>query len=50
MIRSFKARRQWPAGLVRSMAASYELDAATWSAVADLLEAAHDRSVSPELG
>jgi DNA-binding transcriptional MerR regulator len=46
MIRSFKARRQWPAGLVRSMAASYELDAATWSAVADLLEAAHDRSVS----
>jgi DNA-binding transcriptional MerR regulator len=46
MIRIFKARRQWPAGLVRSMASSYELDAATWSGVADLLEAAHDQAGS----
>ena len=46
MIRNFKERRHWPAGLFRSMAASYELDAATWSAVADLLEAAHERSAS----
>jgi DNA-binding transcriptional MerR regulator len=46
MIRGFKARRQWPAGLVRSMAASYELDASTWSAVADLIEAGYDRSHS----
>jgi hypothetical protein len=46
MVRSFKARRQWPPGLVRSMAASYELDAATWSAVGDLIEVAYHRSVS----
>lgn len=46
MISSFNARHQWPAGLVRSMAASYELDAVTWSAVADLLEAARNRSAS----
>jgi hypothetical protein len=42
MIRSFKARRQWPAGMVRSIASSYDLDAATWSAVADLLETARE--------
>jgi len=45
MVRSFTARHQWPAGLIRSMAASYELDAATWSAVAELIAAAHERSV-----
>jgi hypothetical protein len=48
MIRSFKARRQWPAGLVRSTASSYGLDPPTWSGVADLIEAAHDRTMRCE--
>lgn len=47
MVEAFKGRRRWPAGLVRSMAASYEIEPATWSRVADLIEAAHNWSVSP---
>lgn len=46
MICAFKSRHQWGAGVVRCVAASYGLEASTWSAVADLIEAAHDHAVS----
>lgn len=42
----FRSRARWPPGLLRSIAASYRLDARTWSHVADLIESARDAAVS----
>lgn len=47
VLRGFRTRHRWPAGLTRSVAASYEMDAVTWAAVANLIEAGDDYRASP---
>ena len=44
MLKAFRARDTWPAGLKRYWASLYNMDAATWERVADFIERAHSSS------
>ena len=46
MMKSFRGRRNWPDGLKRYWASTYEMDAETWERVADFIERAAT-SLSP---
>ena len=40
MLKAFRGRRSWPAGMKRYWASTYEMDAATWEKVTDFIERA----------
>jgi DNA-binding transcriptional MerR regulator len=47
LVAGFRSRVRWPPGLIRTVAASYQLDSETWTRVANLVETAHDENVGP---
>jgi len=50
MLKAFRGRATWPAGLKRYWASLYDMDAATWERVADFIERANDVSGPPPSG